>query len=167
MLIVNDEHRLRAGIKSLSKRCSYCSKPLSEYPLIMNDDAGFHVFHAACAAALALDMEARPLHVLQSACAFPPVVCACHARGRAGRRTRRDLVQLTDLEKIKAALWEQASHPCTRVSWGTAQVMAARKNRGQPRVMLRGRGRWSPVPAVTISRPLVCPTGACDLEEGL
>ena len=28
MLIVNDEHRLRAGIKSLSKRCSYCSKPL-------------------------------------------------------------------------------------------------------------------------------------------
>jgi hypothetical protein len=43
MPIVNDEHRLRAGIKSLSKRCSYCSKPLKEYPLLMNDDAGFHV----------------------------------------------------------------------------------------------------------------------------
>jgi hypothetical protein len=57
MLIVNDEHRLRAGIKSLSKRCSYCSKPLKEYPLIMNDDAGFHVFHAACAAALAIDIQ--------------------------------------------------------------------------------------------------------------
>jgi hypothetical protein len=56
MLIVNDEHRLRAGIKSLSKRCSYCSKPLKEYPLIMNDDAGFAVFHAACAAALATDI---------------------------------------------------------------------------------------------------------------
>ena len=57
MLIVNDEHRLRAGIKSLSKRCSYCSKPLKEYPLIMNDDTGFHVFHAACAAALAIDIQ--------------------------------------------------------------------------------------------------------------
>jgi hypothetical protein len=56
MLIVNDEHRIAAGIKSLSKRCSYCCKPLKEYPLIMNDDAGFAVFHAACAAALATDI---------------------------------------------------------------------------------------------------------------
>ena len=56
MLIVNDEHRIAAGIKSLSKKCSYCSKALKEYPLIMNDDAGFHVFHAACAAALATDI---------------------------------------------------------------------------------------------------------------
>ena len=56
MLIVNDEHRIAAGIKSLSKRCSYCSKPLKEYPLIMNDDAGLAVFHAACAAALATDI---------------------------------------------------------------------------------------------------------------
>src|SRR5260221_11069734 len=57
MLIINDEQRLRAGIKSLSKRCSYCSKALSEYPLIMNDDAGLAVFHAACAAALAIDIQ--------------------------------------------------------------------------------------------------------------
>ena len=56
MLIFTDEQRLRAGIKSLSKRCSYCCKPLSEYPLIMNDDAGLAVFHAACAAALAADI---------------------------------------------------------------------------------------------------------------
>src|SRR5712692_11197442 len=56
MLIFNDEQRLRAGIKSLSKRCSYCSKALSEYPLIMNDDAGLAVFHAACAAALATEI---------------------------------------------------------------------------------------------------------------
>jgi hypothetical protein len=56
MLIVNDEHRIAAGIKSLSKRCSYCSKPLAEYPLIMNDDAGFAIFHAASAAALATDI---------------------------------------------------------------------------------------------------------------
>jgi hypothetical protein len=56
MLIITDEHRQQAGIKSLSKHCSYCRKPLAEYPLIMNDDAGFHVFHAACAAALATDI---------------------------------------------------------------------------------------------------------------
>ena len=29
MLIVNDEQRLRAGIRSLSKRCSYCCKALA------------------------------------------------------------------------------------------------------------------------------------------
>ncbi len=59
MLIVNDDHRIAAGIKSLSKRCSYCCKPLKEYPLIMNDDAGLAVFHAACAAALATDPASR------------------------------------------------------------------------------------------------------------
>jgi hypothetical protein len=49
-------------------------------------------------------------------------------------------MQSTDLEEIKAALWEQASHPCTQVSRGVAQVMAVRKNRGQLLVLLRGRG---------------------------
>ncbi len=56
MLIFTDEHLKRAGIKSLSKWCSYCRKPLAQYPLIMNDDAGLAVFHAACAAALATDL---------------------------------------------------------------------------------------------------------------
>ncbi len=58
-------------------------------------------------------------------------------------------MQSTDLEEIKAALWEQASHPCTRVRWGVAQV----------------RPRWHPVEAVTIERATLCPTGACDLED--
>lgn len=56
MLILTDEQLRSAGIRSLSKRCSYCCKPLSEYPLIMNDDAGLAVFHAACAAALATEI---------------------------------------------------------------------------------------------------------------
>ena len=56
MLIVNDEQRLRAGIGSLSKRCSYCSKALAAYPLILSDDAKLAVYHAACAAALATDI---------------------------------------------------------------------------------------------------------------
>ncbi|GAC1350330.1 MAG: hypothetical protein NVSMB27_31800 [Ktedonobacteraceae bacterium] len=74
-------------------------------------------------------------------------------------------MQSTDLEEIKAALWEQASHPCTRVKWGRAQVMAVRKNRGQLRVMLQGHKRWYPADAVTIERPRLCPVGSCDLEE--
>lgn len=74
-------------------------------------------------------------------------------------------MQSTDLEEIKTALWEQASHPCTRVRWGIAQVVAVRICQGQLRVMLRGLPRWYPVPAVTIERPRLCPTGACDLEE--
>ena len=73
MLIVNDEHRLRAGIKSLSKRCSYCSKPLKEYPLIMNDDAGFHVFNAACAAALAIDIQVDLCTFFNPPAIYPPL----------------------------------------------------------------------------------------------
>jgi hypothetical protein len=56
MLIVNDEQRLRAGIASLSKRCSYCTKALAAYPLIMSDEARLQVYHAACAAALATEI---------------------------------------------------------------------------------------------------------------
>ncbi len=74
-------------------------------------------------------------------------------------------MQSTDLEEIKAALWEQAYHPCTRVSWGMAQVMAVRRSKGQLLALLRGRECWCPVESVTIERPRQCPTGACDLEE--
>jgi hypothetical protein len=56
MLIFNDEQRLRAGIKSLSKQCPYCRKALAAYPLILSDDAGLYVYHVACAAALATEM---------------------------------------------------------------------------------------------------------------
>ena len=54
-LILNDEHRQRAGIGSLSKRCQYCSEALAAYPLILADDAGA-VYHAACAAELATEI---------------------------------------------------------------------------------------------------------------
>ncbi len=57
MLIFTEEQRLRAGIKSLSKRCPYCRKPLRAYPLILSDDAGFAVYHATCAAALAIEIQ--------------------------------------------------------------------------------------------------------------
>jgi hypothetical protein len=56
MLIGNSEQRRRAEIKSLSKRCPYCSKALAAYPLVLSDDAGFFVYHAACAAALATEI---------------------------------------------------------------------------------------------------------------
>ncbi len=55
MLIVNDEHRLRAGIGSLSKRCQYCGFALAAYPLILSDDGRLAVYHAACAAELATE----------------------------------------------------------------------------------------------------------------
>ncbi len=74
-------------------------------------------------------------------------------------------MQSTDLEEIKAALWDQASHSCTRVRWGVAQVMAVKRSKGQLRALLRGQNRWYPVESVTIERPRVCPTGACDINE--
>jgi hypothetical protein len=74
-------------------------------------------------------------------------------------------MQSTDIEEIKTAIFEQAYHPCTRVRWGVAQVMAAKRSKGQLLVQLRGRSRWYPADAVTIERPKLCPTGACDLGE--
>jgi hypothetical protein len=56
MLIINDEQRLRAGIGSLSKRCPCCCKALAVYPLILSDEAGLAVYHAACAAQLATEI---------------------------------------------------------------------------------------------------------------
>jgi hypothetical protein len=74
-------------------------------------------------------------------------------------------MQVTDLEDIKAALWEQSHHPCTQVKWGMAQVMAVRKSKkGHLQALLRGWGHWRPVESVTIERPKLCPTGACDLD---
>ncbi len=75
-------------------------------------------------------------------------------------------MQSTDLEEIKAALWEQAFHGCTRVSWGGAQVMSVKRSKGQLLALLRGRPRCYPVEAITIERQRQCPTGACDIEDG-
>ncbi len=66
-------------------------------------------------------------------------------------------MQSTDLEEIKAALWEQAYHPCTRVSWGLAQVMAVKRSKGQLLVQLRGRARWFPVEGVTRDQAIALP----------
>jgi hypothetical protein len=56
MLIVNDTHRLLAGVASLNDPCPYCCQPLLAYPLIMSDDAAQTVYHAACAVELATDI---------------------------------------------------------------------------------------------------------------
>jgi len=48
-------------------------------------------------------------------------------------------MQSTDIEEIEAALWEQSHHPCIRVKWGVAQVMAVRKSKkGELQALLRG-----------------------------
>jgi len=73
-------------------------------------------------------------------------------------------MQSTDLEEIKAALWLQAFHGCTQVRCPLGQVMAIRRRKGHLLALCRGRGcRWYEVEAVTIERPRVCPTGACDI----
>jgi hypothetical protein len=56
MLIVNDTHRLLAGVVSLNEPCPYCCRPLRSYPLILSDDAAQTVYHAACAVELATDI---------------------------------------------------------------------------------------------------------------
>jgi hypothetical protein len=56
MLIVNDEHRMRAGVCSLDELCPYCGLAFADYPLIMSDDARQTVYHVACALELATDL---------------------------------------------------------------------------------------------------------------
>lgn len=56
MLIVNDDHLMRAGVANLDQTCSYCSKAFTEYPLILSDDAKQTVYHAACALQLATEI---------------------------------------------------------------------------------------------------------------
>ncbi len=56
MLIMSDKQRKMAGIESLNQRCTYCSKVLHAYPLIIVDDARQSVCHAACAVELATDI---------------------------------------------------------------------------------------------------------------
>lgn len=75
--------------------------------------------------------------------------------------------QSTDLEEIRAALWEQVHHKCcTRVSSSIGQVMAVNKRKGRLRALIRGWGvRWYEVEYVTIAHPLLCPTGGCDILE--
>jgi len=58
-------------------------------------------------------------------------------------------MQSTNLEEIKAALWEQASHQCTKVRFGEAQVMAVRCRKEQLLALCRGWGRWCAVEEVT------------------
>ena len=56
MLIVNDTQRMLAGVVSLDEQCKYCSKPLTEYPLILSDDVDQTVYHATCAVQLATEI---------------------------------------------------------------------------------------------------------------
>lgn len=78
MLIVNDEQRLQAGIGSLSKRCSYCSKALAAYPLILSDEAKLMVYHAACAAALATDILVDLYTFLSPPAPIRGCLCSLH-----------------------------------------------------------------------------------------
>ena len=56
MLIVNDDHRMRAGVCSLDELCPYCGSAFAFYPLIMSDDTSQTVYHVACALELVTDL---------------------------------------------------------------------------------------------------------------
>jgi hypothetical protein len=56
MLIVNDDHRMQAGVCSLDGLCPYCGSAFTDYPLIMSDHASQTVYHAACALQLATEI---------------------------------------------------------------------------------------------------------------
>ncbi len=76
MLIVNADHLCLAGVASLEERCTYCSRPLAAYPLIMGDERSQTVYHVTCALELATDLLGGFGNLLQSSCPLSPVVCS-------------------------------------------------------------------------------------------
>jgi hypothetical protein len=76
MLIVNDEHRVRAGVCNLDEVCPYCGFAFAEYPLILSDDAEQTVYYAACALQLATEVlvDLFTFFILPSANAIRPPV---------------------------------------------------------------------------------------------
>jgi hypothetical protein len=64
----------------------------------------------------------------------------------------------SNLQEIKAALWEQAFLGCSRVQCPLGQVMAIRRRKGQLLALIRGWGRWYPVECVTIERQFALST---------
>jgi hypothetical protein len=49
---------------------------------------------------------------------------------------------------------------------GNGASDGSEKEQGATAGPASGMGRWYPAEAVTIERPRLCPTGACDLEDG-
>ncbi len=80
MLIVNADHLCLAGVASLEERCTYCSRPLAAYPLIMGDERSQTVYHVTCALELTFfnpPAPYPPLFVLTA----PDAASAMMARG--------------------------------------------------------------------------------------
>jgi hypothetical protein len=99
MLILNDEHRQRAVVGSLSKRCQYCFKALAAYPLILSDDARLAVYHAACAVQLATEIMVD----LYTFFSPPPPITSCmfsrHAKQLLTPSLREECEEVTRIEK--------------------------------------------------------------------
>jgi len=92
----------------------------------MNDDAGFHVFHAACAAALALDIQVDLCTFFNPPAPYPQLF-------------------------VLTALVDQAFTGRTRVSCAIGTVVAVRRRKGQLLAMIRGWGGcWYSVDSVYI-----------------
>jgi hypothetical protein len=108
------------GLRASRNAARSAEDPFQRIRLPMNDDAGFYVFHAACAAALATDLIVdMPTFFHPPAPYHQFFVLTTQAGECNNERGGTDGINGSRNE-IKAALWEQASHPCTRVNWGTA-----------------------------------------------
>jgi hypothetical protein len=150
MLIVNDEQCRRSGIGSLSKRCSYCSKAESSYPLILSDDGGLYVYHAACAAALATEILVdlytffrppapyHPLYVLMASqavpCPCPPETAVC----RSIRTRHSDAVLSAKMVSKARLLLPEPDRPVMTTSFSRGMVtsMFLRVCTRAPRILM-------------------------------
>jgi hypothetical protein len=73
MLIVNDTHLALAGVASLEEQCTYYTKPLAAYPLVLSDDASQTVYHVTCALELATDLLVDLATFLDPPAPCPPL----------------------------------------------------------------------------------------------
>jgi hypothetical protein len=73
MLIVNDAHLALAGVASLEEHCTYCTRPLAAYPLVMSGDADQTVYHITCALELVMDLLVDLATFFHPPAPYPPL----------------------------------------------------------------------------------------------
>ena len=121
--------------------------------MIINDDVEFHVFHAACAAALAIDIQVDLCTFFNPPAPYPSLFMLTPPQeaGLCERKEQDSMRMSTDIRTIKAAIWYQTFKGNTSTSCPIGQVAAIRRRKGQLLALVRGWERWFPVEEVLIA----------------
>ncbi len=95
-----------AGVASLEERCTYCSRPLAAYPLIMGDERSQTVYHVTCALELATDLLGDLATFFNPPAPYPPLFVLTAPDAASAMMARGEQVQT---EGVSYAVSEHSS----------------------------------------------------------